>query len=144
MAATPRAVEVRRPRPGDGDEIRLFPCAVTRRSGPLALLRGKWKVVRLDAALPTGAAKHTQAALLRDIFGPLPFRPAGLEPALRTPSVTAVAQAIYAEHRFLDMPVLADVLEEAGCTGREILAHCRGPGPHVRGCWVLDAVLGKE
>ena len=42
------------------------------------------------------------------------------------------------------LPILADALEEAGCTDADMLAHCRGPGPHVRGCWVVDLVLGKE
>ncbi len=42
------------------------------------------------------------------------------------------------------MPVLADALEDAGCADADILAHCRGHGPHVRGCWVVDLVLGKE
>jgi hypothetical protein len=47
--------------------------------------------------------------------------------------------------RALDrLPILADALEEAGCTDADILAHCRGPGPHVRGCWVVDLLLGKE
>jgi hypothetical protein len=42
------------------------------------------------------------------------------------------------------MPELADALAEAGCNNPDILSHCRGPGPHVRGCWVVDLVLGKE
>jgi hypothetical protein len=42
------------------------------------------------------------------------------------------------------MPELADALAEAGCSNQDILSHCRGPGPHVRGCWVVDLVLGKE
>ena len=55
-----------------------------------------------------------------------------------------LAQVIYDEHAFDRMPELADALEDAGCTNAEILAHCRQPGPHVRGCWALDLVLGKE
>ena len=42
------------------------------------------------------------------------------------------------------LAVLADALEEAGCTEADILGHLRGPGPHVRGCWVVDLILGKE
>jgi hypothetical protein len=42
------------------------------------------------------------------------------------------------------MPILADALEEAGCENAEVLAHCREPGPHARGCWVPDGVLGKR
>jgi hypothetical protein len=55
-----------------------------------------------------------------------------------------LAQAFYDEHRFNELPVLADAFEEAGCTTPEILHHCRQPGPHVRGCWVVDALLGKS
>jgi hypothetical protein len=42
------------------------------------------------------------------------------------------------------MPILADALQDAGCENADILDHCRGPGPHVRGYWVVDLVLGKE
>jgi hypothetical protein len=86
---------------------------------------------------------ETQAILLRCIFGN-PFRPAVFDPAWRTPNVTAVAQAIYEERRFAELPILADALEEAGCTCEEILSHCRSGGEHVKGCWPLDLVLGKE
>jgi hypothetical protein len=55
-----------------------------------------------------------------------------------------LARSIYQEERFHDLPVLADALEEAGCTDADILAHCRQPGSHVRGCWVVDAILGKS
>ncbi len=61
-----------------------------------------------------------------------------------TPAVRQLAQAIYADRAFADLPVLADALEEAGCADDVILAHCRGPGPHARGCWVVDLVLGKD
>jgi hypothetical protein len=54
-----------------------------------------------------------------------------------------LAAAIYAEQAFDRLPILADALEDAGCTERAILDHLRGPGPHVRGCWALDLVLGK-
>lgn len=85
-----------------------------------------------------------QADLVRDLFGPLPFRPVTIPSSLLTSSVTRLAQAIYDEHRFGDMPILADALEEAGCDNEEVLAHCRAATPHVRGCWVVDLVLGKS
>lgn len=139
-----------------------------------------------------------RAVILRDIFGN-PFRPIpGLNCAKYqnsvwrepgewlTPTVTYLAQSIYAERAFDRMPILADALEEAGCVEEELLRHCRGEercpncnlldnaftipgeeidirlghnlpcrlrcdkgwrplrGPHVRGCWVLDLILGKE
>jgi hypothetical protein len=81
--------------------------------------------------------------LLHDLFGN-PFRPVALDPTWRTPQVVALAQAINQERVFDCLPVLADALEEAGCDSAELLAHCRAPGPHVRGCWLVDLVLGKE
>lgn len=89
--------------------------------------------------------KQSQAILLRDIFGN-PFRPVTLDTAwLRSnDAVAKLAQAIYDNRRFQDLPVLADALEEAGCHDADILTHCRHPGPHVRGCWVIDLLLGKE
>ncbi len=65
-------------------------------------------------------------------------------PGWRTPTVSVLGQAIYAERRFSDLPILADALEEAGCTSADILDHCRSGGEHVRGCWALDLVFGRE
>ncbi len=88
--------------------------------------------------------------LLRDLFGN-PFRPATVSPAWRTPQLVALAQAAYEQREMpagtLDtarLAVLADALEEAGCTNADILHHLRGPGPHVRGCWAVDLILGKS
>jgi hypothetical protein len=89
------------------------------------------------------------AALLRCIFGN-PIRPVSLAPAWLTPAVLQLAQKAY-DNRLLPsglldntrLAVLADALEEAGCDNADILSHLRGPGPHVRGCWVVDAILGK-
>jgi hypothetical protein len=84
-----------------------------------------------------------QASALRDIVGN-PFHPPTIEEAWRTATVTSLAHAIYADHAFDRMPILGDALEDAGCTDADVLAHCRQPGPHVRGCWVVDLMLGKE
>jgi hypothetical protein len=86
---------------------------------------------------------ENDVALMREIFGN-PFRSASLDPSWLSSTVGALAQSIYNDRAFDRLPILADALEEAGCTSPEILAHCRGPGPHVRGCWVVDLVLGKE
>jgi hypothetical protein len=75
-----------------------------------------------------------------------PFRPVAFDPAWLAWNDGAVAkraQAIYDDRGFDRLPLLADALEDSGCTEAEILAHCRGPGPHVRGCWVVDLLLGK-
>jgi hypothetical protein len=84
----------------------------------------------------------TLSAILRDVAGN-PFRPAVLEPAWQTANAVALAQTIYQQRAFDRLPILADALEEAGCTQTAMLEHCRTSGPHVRGCWVLDLVLGK-
>ena len=84
-----------------------------------------------------------QAALLRDIFGN-PFRPVAFSPAWRTDTAVALAQQMYDAREFGAMPILADALQNAGCDNDEVLTHCREGGPHVRGCWVVDLVLGKE
>jgi hypothetical protein len=106
-----------------------------------------------DAAMPTewmakGISAWTeersgQCELLREILGSLSFRSLNLDPSSLAPNVKVVAQAIYDDRAFERMPELADALEEAGCDNEEILSHCRGLGPHVRGCWVVDLVLGK-
>jgi hypothetical protein len=87
--------------------------------------------------------------LLRDVIGN-PFRRVRLKSAWRAPPAVALARAAYDQRELpsgvLDVPrlaVLADALEEAGCTDAELLGHLRGPGPHVRGCWAVDLVLGK-
>lgn len=73
-----------------------------------------------------------------------PFHPVLIDPAWLTSTVTSLAQAIYTDRSFNRMPILADALEDAGCTSQDILDHCRQPGEHVRGCWVVDRLLGKE
>jgi hypothetical protein len=86
---------------------------------------------------------EAQCGILRDIFGN-PFRPVTFSPAWQTDTVVSLARQMYESRDFSAMPILADALQGAGCDNADILDHCRGPGPHVRGCWVLDLVLGKE
>lgn len=82
-----------------------------------------------------------QAALVRDIFGPLPFRRVAFAPAWRTPAAVALSRSMYEGQRFENLPLLGDALEEAGCADPDVLNHCRRSGVHVKGCWVLDLVL---
>jgi hypothetical protein len=89
------------------------------------------------------AERFAQAALLRDIFGPLPFRPVVFTPEWRTDTALTLARQMYDSRDFSAMPILADALQDAGCDNDDILDHCRRPGEHVRGCWVVDLVLGK-
>ena len=83
-----------------------------------------------------------QVALARDILGP--FRPVAPDPNWLTSTVVALARGIYDERAFDRLPILADALQDAGCENEDVLTHCRGPGPHVRGCWVVDLVLGES
>jgi hypothetical protein len=79
--------------------------------------------------------------LFRDIFNP--FRPVALSPSWLVPTVTTLARQMYESRDFSLLPILADALQDAGCDHEDILTHCRGNGLHVRGCWVVDLMLGK-
>ena len=87
--------------------------------------------------------RFAQTALLHDIFGN-PFRPITFAPESRTDTAIAIASQMYESRDFSAMPILADALQDAGCDNPDVLNHCRQGGPHVRGCWVVDLVLGKE
>jgi hypothetical protein len=84
-----------------------------------------------------------QAALLRDIFGN-PFRPVHFSDSWRTDTAVSLARQMYESRDFSAMPILADALQDAGCESDNILSHCRDTSlTHVRGCWVVDLMLGK-
>jgi hypothetical protein len=84
-----------------------------------------------------------QSSLVRDIFAN-PFRTVACSKTWGTDTAVLLARQMYEWRDFGAMPILADALEDAGCDNEEILRHCRGPGPHVRGCWVVDLVLAKQ
>ena len=86
--------------------------------------------------------QFTFAALLREIVNP--FAPATLDLSLLTSTVIALANGIHQERAFERLPILVDALQDAGCDNATILDHLRGEAGHVRGCWVVDAVLRKE
>jgi hypothetical protein len=94
------------------------------------------------------AERKAQADLIREIFGN-PVRPPLMEAVWRTRNVLALAVAADRERIMPDgtlerdnLAILGDALEDAGCTDADILAHCRGPGPHAVGCWVVDLIAG--
>ena len=90
------------------------------------------------------AATAAQPVFLRELFGPRPLRPTAAEPEWLTSTVVALARGIYDEKAFDRMPYLADALQDAGCEDDSVLSHCRdAKHVHVRGCWVLDLMLGK-
>ena len=96
---------------------------------------------------PAGAAERAaQLRLLRCILGN-PFLHAPISAsclAWNDGAIREMAQAIYNARAFDQTPLLADALEKAGCDNQHILDHCRSAGEHVRGCWVVDLLLGKS
>ena len=109
---------------------------VTRKPASSGVLRLMWFINYSNTPL------GEQSDLARCIFGN-PFRPIVADLAWLTPTVQSIAASIYRDRAFDRLPILADALEEAGCTNADVLLHCRQPGEHVRGCWVVDLVLGK-
>jgi hypothetical protein len=102
-----------------------------------------------DTTAAYKAERQAQCGLLRDLFA-FPRRRVSLVPGWLTPTVQTVAQAAYDERllpsgelELARLAILADALEDAGCSEASILTHLRGPGPHVRGCWVLDLLRGQ-
>jgi hypothetical protein len=91
----------------------------------------------------SAGSDYDSVPILRDIFGD-PFRPVTFTPEWRTDTAVSLAREMYESREFSAMPVLADALQDAGCDSDDVLAHCRGAGPHVRGCWVCDLVMGRE
>jgi hypothetical protein len=107
----------------------------------LVSTRLDWLAFALEHA---GLSQPDQADLLRDVIRG-PFAPLFFRSTWRTENGGAsqqVARVIYDEESFDQLPILADALLDAGCDCDEVLDHLRGPGPHVRGCWPLDLVLG--
>jgi hypothetical protein len=101
-----------------------------------ALTRSKYQL----AGVPPG---DQAPPLIREIFGN-PFRPITVNPSWLTSDVVVLATGIYQDLAFDRMPILADALQDAGCDNGDILNHCRQPGEHVRGCWVVDLLTGRK
>jgi hypothetical protein len=96
----------------------------------------------------TGPVYRAESAahcdIIRDVFGN-PFRPVVFSPAWRTDTAVSLARGMYESRDFGAMPILADALQDAGCDNDDMLGHCRDTKQiHVRGCWVVDLVLGKS
>lgn len=146
------ASSVKRPKTGDdaGLVVKLaFSAAIT--SDPHVGFGERAAAEEAAASASAWAAEsglivdEVQVALLRDIFKftpPPPVLPEWL--AWRDGIVSIAAHEAYRSRDFSAMPVMADMLVDAGCTDADLLSHLRSPGPHVRGCWVLDLLLGKE
>ena len=114
-----------------------------------ALTQAQRRSVAWDNRMAAGYAANCDT--LRDLFSLLPFRRPATVDAWLTPPVVALAQSAY-DDRFLPsghlnpshLAELAAALEAAGCGDADLLGHLRDPGPHVRACWAVDAVLGRS
>jgi len=134
------------------DEGNVYPRPISAAAYNVAIPMGWWggapafqapeRIIR-EAAADFNSECEAQRHLIRDIFGN-PFRPVAFDPSWRTTTAVAIAKGMYDSRDFSAMPILADALQDAGCEHADILDHCRSPGPHVKGCWVVDLVLGKE
>jgi hypothetical protein len=106
-----------------------------------------WTAVEAARAAGEWRDEPFQCTLVRDIFGN-PFRPSPPLPAAvlawNDGTVKRIAEGIYEERAFDRLPILADALLDAGCDDDELMGHCRSEGPHVRGCWAVDLLLGKS
>ncbi|QEL17297.1 hypothetical protein [Limnoglobus roseus] len=110
------------------------------------IANSSWALGHPNAVAKTNVReeKAVQALLLRDIFGNL-FRPVEFDPEWRTSTAVDLAHTAYNARHFGALPILADALQDAGCEDDAILRHCRDEKQvHVRGCWVVDLVLGKS
>jgi biotin carboxyl carrier protein len=127
--------------------------ALVKDKTPVEYAEVLFRVISTGTVESLRGVENDQVVLVRDVFGN-PFRQMLLDPAWlqwQDGTVVKLAQTTYEERNLpggtLDnvrLAVLADALEEAGCTDAVILDHCRGPGPHVRGCFVVDLILAKE
>ena len=118
--------------------------------GGLDSLEVSWALVRRDP--PAGVERHDEvrtevrralARVFHDVFGN-PFRPVEFDARWRSADAVGLARGIYDGGAFDRLPLLADALMDAGCADDQVIGHCRGDGPHVRGCWVVDLVLGQQ
>jgi hypothetical protein len=139
-----------RTRPAAGDYARQEACsaatATTITRALLAARRTSEYAAEAGRLAGMKGRSDYQTSLLRDIFGN-PFRQAVLPSSLQTwngGTIGRLAASIYEERAFDRLPILADALEDAGCMDADILGHCRSAGEHVRGCWIVDLLLGKE
>jgi hypothetical protein len=129
------------------ETIETVASAIATAAGLITVLKSRDRSdTRLVLRSAEAQERERQCRLLRDIIGN-PFRPVGVDAgwlAWRDSTVPKIAQTIYEERAFGRMPILADALEDAGCTNDDMLTHCRQSNEHVRGCWVVDMLTGRS
>ena len=118
----------------------LLGCFGAINGSPTPIEFAEWVVRPLETPYPS---HQYQSRLLFEVFGNS-LRHVEFDPRWQTSDVVGLARAIYDDRAFDSMPILADALMDAGCENDQIISHCRANGPHVRGCWVVDMILGKE
>lgn len=131
---------------GDGNAAEYCARAIDRAESLLSGMKPEEASIDEDGQRSDTGIRRAIANVLRDIFGN-PFRRVTVDPAWlawNDGTVVKMAQCIYEDRAFDQLPILADALEEAGCVDTGILRHCRQEGEHVRGCWVVDLLLGKH
>lgn len=127
------------PYPDELAESAAFLCAAESLDAEAVL----WDAFLYEDMTPNGDGDEVAASIFRDISGN-PFRPVSISPNWLVPNVISLARTIYDGRDFTDLPILAAALEAAGCDSADILTHCRSEKPHVRGCWVVDLILGNR
>jgi hypothetical protein len=126
---------------GHGIVVEVLQSAIHPRKLPRML-----HMLQVRRNIDANAERAAQCDLIRELFGN-PYRPKGIYPEWRPKhdgALVRLAESMYRDVRFDDLPILADALEDAGCGNADMLAHCRAGGDHVRGCWVVDLVLGMS
>jgi hypothetical protein len=132
----------------------LFDCKMSCPTGIIELSNAEVTWLRSTCEERSAERKEQAISGCRDSLAALGIRfppVLGLNPACQTPTTVALANAVYDNRNLPDgtldnarLSVLADALEDAGCNNTEILGHLRSSGPHVRGCWVVDCLTGRE
>jgi hypothetical protein len=114
------------------------------------LVSSSLAVHAIHAALGHSAVDESErtaiCSVLREVVGN-PFRSPNVSPdwlVWADGMIPKLALAIYEERAFDRLPTLGDAIEESGCADADLLGHLRSSGPHVRGCWALDLILGKQ
>jgi hypothetical protein len=142
----PIRIRIREDREWAGSTLGRLAKSVIGKSGWAAALECSWEASRRvgGATFWSDEERFAQGPMLRDIIGN-PFRPVPFSRSWRTATAILLARQMYESREFSAMPILADALQDAGCNDEHILNHCRDASQvHVRGCWVVDLVLGKS
>jgi hypothetical protein len=123
--------------------VKITKAAIRARVVLAALQQSPWSAAEGVTQETRHQLQRSQCDWLRCLFSN-PFRPVTLNVSWLTSTVLALANGIYDEKAFDRMPILADALQDADCNNEDILNHCRQPGEHVKGCWVVDLLLDRK